>query len=75
MLTDAQCKNATCSPDKPRARLADSGGLYLEVSPAGSKRWFLKCAHYSNWTLLLTKSDHSAELPVHMSDCIWSPSR
>lgn len=42
MLTDAQCKNATCPTDKPRARLADSGGLYLEVSPAGSKRWFLK---------------------------------
>lgn len=42
MLTDAQCKNAACSPGKPRARLADSGGLYLEVSPAGSKRWFLK---------------------------------
>ncbi|TSE26227.1 Prophage integrase IntS [Tepidimonas thermarum] len=42
MLTDAQCKNAVCSPGKPRARLADSGGLYLEVSPAGSKRWFLK---------------------------------
>lgn len=33
-----------------------------------------RCAHYSNWTLLLTKSDHSAELPVHMSDWIWSPS-
>jgi integrase len=42
MLTDAQCKNAVCSPGKPRARLADSGGLYLEVSPAGSKRWFFK---------------------------------
>jgi len=42
MLTDAQCKNAVCFPGKPRARLADSGGLYLEVSPAGSKRWFLK---------------------------------
>lgn len=42
MLTDVQCKNAVCSPDKPRTRLADSGGLYLEVSPAGSKRWFLK---------------------------------
>lgn len=42
MLTDAQCKNAVCSPGKSRARLADSGGLYLEVSPAGSKRWFLK---------------------------------
>ena len=42
MLTDAQCKNAVCPPDKPRARLADAGGLYLEVSPGGSKRWFWK---------------------------------
>jgi integrase len=42
MLTDAQCRNATCQPDKKRARLTDSGGLYLEVSPAGSKRWFQK---------------------------------
>ena len=42
MLTDLQCKNATCPPDKKRARLADSNGLYLEVSPAGSKRWFWK---------------------------------
>jgi integrase len=42
MLTDAECKNATCSTEKKRARLACSGGLYLEVSPAGSKRWFYK---------------------------------
>ena len=42
MLTDADCRNATCSPDKNRARLTDAGGLYLEVSPAGSKRWFWK---------------------------------
>lgn len=42
MLTDAQCKNATCPPGAKRVRLADSGGLYLEVSPAGSKRWFWK---------------------------------
>ena len=42
MLTDAQCRNATCSSDKTRARFSDSGGLYLQVSPAGSKRWFLK---------------------------------
>ena len=42
MLTDAQCRNAKCPPDKSRARFADAGGLYLEVSPAGSKRWFLK---------------------------------
>jgi len=42
MLTNAECKNATCPPDKKRERLACSGGLYLEVSPAGSKRWFWK---------------------------------
>ena len=42
MLTDAQCRNAICPPDKNRKRIADAGGLYLEVSPAGSKRWFWK---------------------------------
>ena len=42
MLTDAQCRNAVCPPDKKRARFTDATGLYLEVSPAGSKRWFWK---------------------------------
>lgn len=42
MLTDKHCKNATCGPEKKRARFTDAGGLYLEVSPAGSKRWFWK---------------------------------
>ena len=42
MLTDAQCRNATCPPDKKQARFSDAGGMYLQVSPAGSKRWFLK---------------------------------
>nr|WP_240650685.1 Arm DNA-binding domain-containing protein [Variovorax guangxiensis] len=42
MLTDKHCKNAACPPDKKRARFTDSSGLYLEVSPAGSKRWFWK---------------------------------
>lgn len=42
MLTDLKCRNAVCSPDAKRERLADSGGLYLEISPAGSKRWFWK---------------------------------
>ena len=42
MLTDVQCKNALCSPGPKRTRLADSGGLYLEVSPAGARRWFWK---------------------------------
>lgn len=42
MLTDAQCRNAKCPIDRKQARFADSGGMYLQVSPAGSKRWFLK---------------------------------
>ena len=42
MLTDAECRNATCPPDKKRERFADAGGLYLEVAPNGSKRWFWK---------------------------------
>jgi integrase len=42
MLTDVACKAATCPTDKARGRLADSGGLYLEVAPTGSKRWFWK---------------------------------
>ena len=42
MLTDAECKNAICPPDKKQARFTDSGGMYLQVSPGGSKRWFLK---------------------------------
>jgi len=46
MVTDAQCRNAICSPDKKPARFTDAGGLYLEVSPAGSKRWFWKTYFY-----------------------------
>lgn len=42
MLTTTACNNASCPPDKTRARLSDAGGLYLEVSASGSKRWFLK---------------------------------
>ena len=42
MLTEIQCKNAACPADKKRVRLTDGNGLYLEVSPAGSKRWFWK---------------------------------
>jgi integrase len=42
MLTDAECKNATCPPERKQIRLADSGGLYLQVDANGSKRWFWK---------------------------------
>lgn len=34
-LTDTACKKATCPPDKPRLRLTDERGLYLEVTPKG----------------------------------------
>lgn len=42
MLTDADCRNATCPPEKKRLRLTDAEGLYLEVTPSGAKRWFWK---------------------------------
>lgn len=38
-LTDAQCRNAKCPEGKARERYADSGGLYLEVLPTGTRRW------------------------------------
>ncbi len=42
MLTDAKCRNSTCPDDLKRRRLTDGEGLYLEVAPAGAKRWFWK---------------------------------
>ena len=42
MLTEIQCRNSACPPDKARARFTDAGGLYLEVARTGSKRWFWK---------------------------------
>ncbi len=33
---------AKCPPERKQARFSDSGGLYLQVSPTGSRRWFLK---------------------------------
>ncbi|HPW28171.1 MAG TPA: integrase arm-type DNA-binding domain-containing protein [Rhodoferax sp.] len=42
MLTDAQCRNAVCPEEKKQFRLADAGGLYLQVDLNGSKRWFWK---------------------------------
>lgn len=42
MLTDIQCKNAICPLGKKQVRFTDSGGMYLQVSAGGSKRWFMK---------------------------------
>lgn len=42
MLTDITCKSALCPPERRRVRFTDAGGLYLEVAPNASKRWFWK---------------------------------
>lgn len=42
MPTDTARRNATCPQGKGRHRSADAGGLYLEVSPGSSRRWFVK---------------------------------
>jgi hypothetical protein len=39
-LTNTSCKNAKPS-EKPR-KMADSGGLYLEIMPNDSKYWRFK---------------------------------
>lgn len=39
-LTDSACKNA--KPDAKPRKIADGGGLYLEIMPNGSKYWRLK---------------------------------
>jgi len=41
-LTNLACQNAKCPQGKPRARLADAQGLYLEVLPNGGRYWRLK---------------------------------
>jgi hypothetical protein len=40
MLTHSDCLNLICPPGLKQRRLTDAGGLYLEISPARSKRWF-----------------------------------
>ena len=44
-LTDPACKNASCPDGRRYVRLADAGGLYLEVTAAGSKLWRWKFRH------------------------------
>lgn len=44
-LTDTACKNARCPEGRPYQRLADAGGLYLEVTATGSKLWRWKYRH------------------------------
>ncbi|WP_343662333.1 tyrosine-type recombinase/integrase [Chryseobacterium mucoviscidosis] len=49
-LTDAQCKNA--KPKEKPYRLFDSGGLYLQVMPNGSKYWRYKYIYLKKEKLL-----------------------
>ena len=44
-LTDTECRNAKCPPDRARLRMTDGLGLYLEVLPAGGRYWRLKYRH------------------------------
>lgn len=39
-LNDNKCR--TCKPKEKSYKLFDGGGLYLEISPSGSKLWRLK---------------------------------
>jgi len=64
MLTDAECRNATCPPEKKRHRLTDAAGLYLEISPGGSKRWFLKLYRDGKETRLALGSYPKMGLPA-----------
>ena len=78
MLTDPDCRNAKCPEGKPRIRLADAGGLYLEVTPNGSRRWFVKYRHagkerrmalgsYPEVTLKKARADRDAAKKVRES--------
>lgn len=42
MLSDLECRTATCPEGKRHVRLHDEGSLYLQVAAGGSKRWFFK---------------------------------
>ncbi len=41
-LSDAECKALSRDGPKTKSKLADGGGLYLELLPSGSKVWRLK---------------------------------
>ena len=41
-LTDAKCRTTRPKPSGKPRRLPDGQGLYLEVSKAGTKVWWLK---------------------------------
>jgi hypothetical protein len=57
MITDAECRNAICPPDKKNIRKYCSNGLYLEVGPNGSKRWFWVSARRTHLEYVLNPGD------------------
>jgi integrase len=44
-LTDTACRNAKYNASGSGNKLADGGGLYLELMPSGTKKWRLKFRH------------------------------
>lgn len=42
MLTDAKCRNAKCPQGKKRQPYADGNGLWLYVTPRGTKSWYMR---------------------------------
>jgi hypothetical protein len=74
-VTNAHCKNATCPPDKKRARLTDGEGLYLETSPAGSTRWFAKIYRDGKETRLALGSARKKPLGTTQRPFSWKNQR
>jgi hypothetical protein len=78
LLTDAACRNASCPPDRKQARYADAGGLYLEVSASGSRRWFWKfriegVEKNSPWAPISTSTMRvGAAITRHARSAIWN---
>ncbi len=79
MLTDPACRNAACPADRPRVRLTDAGGLYLEIVPSGAKRWFYKYRFGDNmWYALASKGyryggvNEGPPQTTFKSDSLWN---
>ncbi|NYT77444.1 DUF4102 domain-containing protein [Alcaligenaceae bacterium] len=56
-LTDLRCRQARYSPTGPK-KLFDGGGLYLELTAAGSKIWRMKYRQLNRKENVLTFGDY-----------------
>jgi integrase len=86
MLTDTKIRNA--KPVEKRYRIADSDGLYIEISPSGKKYWRFRSntggkrswhdlGEYPHVSLrqareLRDKARHPAEAPHTTGSCLFS---